>query len=166
MAQSKKEQVHIKLAIAKSALEVVIAGLSRDIGDRTRDQVRDNPELFRKWLAREDYIVQHAGIMRLFESKKKKQGSRMLLAVCEGEFKAGEQKGEPCLYKVRASQSMYDRGVPACPDIHCNHHGKPLIVQQAVDPDEVSVTLGEEMELDLDRQARRAENARETFSRK
>lgn len=169
MAQSKKEQVNIKLALARSALMNVIQNLSNELGAAcktdavTREMVRDQPDLFRKWLAREQYMIELNGIERLFSTAKKRQGSRLILACCEGELK---KSGEMCGYKIRASRSTYDRGVPNCPDEMCNRFNRPLIVEQSDDElGEISYTLGEETEWDIERKKRRDETFPEHIRR-
>lgn len=168
MAMSKKEQINLKLHAAKTALEQSIEVLRGELEGLNQEQIRDNPALYKKWLRLGTAELSLKNIMRLFEAKKKKQGSRMVLAVCEGEFKVGGDAGEPCFYKVRASMSMYLRGIPNCPDERCSRFNRPLNVEM---PDEMNgeddgeISLAEEIELDQERREKRAQQRKETLGR-
>lgn len=165
MARSKKEQINIKLHTAKQALEMAIVALEDELKGITDEQIRDNPELFKKAQRLRQHRIMLENIMKLYEGKNKKQGSRMVLALCMGENPAAENG--LCEYKIRASMSMYLRGVPNCPDPNCKRKGKPLEVQMdEQDIDEALVqTLGEEIMSDLERAEKRKQEAHEKFGK-
>jgi hypothetical protein len=164
MARSKKEQVNVKLEMAKQALVSVIQHLDEQIGNKTQDECFKDKEMRRLWEQRNHAQSQLVSILKLYSSSSKKKGSRLILAVCGGELKDGEF----CLYKIRASMMMYLRGIPSCPDPLCKHHGKPLEVQlkdEEIDS-ELEKTLGEEILDDIARKEKRAKETAEKFDGK
>lgn len=163
MARSKKEQINIKLETAKRALEAAIQGLEEELAHHKEDKIRETPELFKKSLRLRSHRIALEGIMKLYDSSKKKQGTRLILAVCLGMNPA--QENGMCDYKIRASMSTFLRGVPNCPDPNCKNKGKPLEVQMQEDDIDAALvqTLGEEILSDLERAEKRKIEAHEKF---
>lgn len=130
MARSKKEAVALKILAAKNALEDAIRTLEKELAGIDPAVIRGTPELFTASLR----LIQHKrnleDIEKLFGTLKKKQSTRLILAVCMGELKNAEGiRYQQCEYKVRASMSMFMRGVPCCPDASCTRKSKPMEVQ-------------------------------------
>src|SRR6266566_4122087 len=125
MARSKKEAVAIKILAAAKALESAIHTLEQALVGFKPEQIRENPDLYKRSQALIQHKIELANIEKLFGTLKKKQGTRLILARCEGFLKEG---GE-CDYKIRASMGCLMRGVPNCPDPLCNRKGKALTVE-------------------------------------
>lgn len=125
MALSTKAQINIKLETAKRALESSLQNVSAQLEGKSREEIRNDPELYRLSLLKHQYEIQIAGIYKLFAGGAKKQSARLILAFCTGNLR----DGSPCDYKIRASMSTYLRGVPCCPDAMCDRKAKPFEIE-------------------------------------
>lgn len=143
MARSKKEAVAIKILAAAKALESTILTLENILKEKSAEEIRENPELFRMQRQLENHRVELENIAKLFGTLKNKQGTRLILARCEGHLKSKySEEGailEECNYKIRASMATLMRGVPNCPDAMCTRKGKPFTVEIADEEIDVRV---------------------------
>lgn len=134
MARSKKEAVAIKILAAKNALEDAIRTLEKELSGIDPAIIRGSPDLYKSSLRLIQHKINLEDIEKLFGTLKKKQSTRLILAVCMGELKNAEGiLYSQCEYKIRASMSMFMRGVPCCPDASCTRKSKPMEVQIADD---------------------------------
>lgn len=163
MALSMKDQINVKLTTARDALLSAIKRLDEELKPFTKETVRDNEKAYKLWLQRDLLNGQLLAIMKLYESSGKKQKARLILAFCTGTLK----DGSACDYKIRASLSVYMRGVPTCPDPMCDMHGKAFEVEtkdEEIDQQIDAIvgadeTMKYEMEQSAQRKQRRLERA-------